>query len=316
MLIRSVASLSLLCAALFGCGRDAAPRASDMTDDAGRPLPLQTPPRRIVSLSPATTELLFDLGAGDRIVGRTRWCEDPPEALQIPSVGDGFAPNIEAVVAREPDLVVFYHTPANAAAIARLEDLGIATVSLRIDRIADFKRATRILGTLLGVEARADSLVEALETAIDNFRPDVLPLPSRPSRSSAPSVAIISWDNPPIVIGATSFLSEIVVLAGARNAFGDVEQPSLTVSVESIAARDPDFLLVHGDDSVPAFLQRPEWRVIRAARERRLLHVHGTEFGHPSFRLSGAVRQLRTRLNAVSTGGDAGTPATADERRR
>jgi iron complex transport system substrate-binding protein len=314
LLLRIAASVWLLCAALVGCGRRAAPPGAGVTDDAGRPLRLHAPPRRIVSLSPATTELLFDLGVGDRIVGRTRWCEDPPEALGIPSVGDGFAPNVEAVVAREPELVVFYHTPANAAAIARLEAMGVSTVSLRIDRIADLTRAAGLLGRLLDVELRADSLLRRLETAVGALRPEAPSPPPGPSRPSLPSVAIISWDNPPIVIGATSFLSEIVVLAEARNAFGDVAQPSLTVSVESIAARDPDFLLVHGDDSVPAFLQRPEWQVIRAARERRLLHVHGTEFGHPSFRVVQAVEQLRERLARSSREAKRGMARAGEER--
>jgi iron complex transport system substrate-binding protein len=291
-LLRRLAAAALLGAALTSCraGRDVP--ATGITDDAGRVVRLDAPPRRIVSLSPATTELLFDLGAGDRVVGRTRWCEDPPEALAVPSVGDGFAPNVEAVVARRPDLVVFYHTASNAEAIAQLEAMGIATVSLRTDRIADFERAARLLGELIGLRERADSLVAALGTELDSLRHAVDPVPA------VHAVAIIAWDNPPIVIGATSFLGEIVTLAGGRNVFGDVEQPSLTVSVETIVARDPDLLLVHSDDSLPGFLTRPEWQVVDAVRRRRLLRVHGTEFGHPSFRVAKAVAHLRALLAA------------------
>ncbi|MBI3981415.1 MAG: ABC transporter substrate-binding protein, partial [Gemmatimonadetes bacterium] len=270
----------------------------------GRRLRLDASPRRIVSLSPATTELLFDLGAGDRVVGRTRWCEDPPAALAVPSVGDGFAPNVEAILAREPDLVVFYHTPSNAAAVARLEAMGIATVSLRIDRIADFERAARLLGRVLRVEARADSLVAALNAGLDSVSQAAHAADA--AHAAAPVIAVIAWDNPPIVIGSTSFLSEIVTLAGGRNAFDDVEQPSLTVSVETIAARDPDLLLVHTDDSLPAFLARPEWQVVGAVRQRRLARVHGTEFSHPSFRVVRAVAHLRGLLTDTAKEGDRG----------
>lgn len=289
-MLRRFAAAALLGAALTSCraGREAP--AAGVTDDTGRVVQLDAPPRRIVSLSPATTELLFDLGAGDRVVGRTRWCEDPPEALAVPSVGDGFAPNVEAVVARRPDLVVFYHTASNAEAIAQLEAMGIATVSLRTDRIADFERAARLLGRLLDRVERADSLIAALETELDSLQP------AGSAVSAVPAVAIIAWDNPPIIIGAASFLGEIVTLAGGRNVFGDVEQPSLTVSVETIVARNPDLLLVHSDDSLPGFLTRPEWRVVDAARRRRLLRVHGTEFGHPSFRVGKAVAHLRDLL--------------------
>lgn len=289
-MFQRLAAAVLAAAVLTACraGRDA---AAGVTDDAGRVVRVDAPPHRIVSLSPATTELLFDLGAGDRVVGRTRWCQDPPEALAVPSVGDGFAPNVEAVVARRPDLVVFYHTASNAEAIAQLDAMGIATISLRTDRIADFERAARLLGTLLDRAARADSLIRALEA-------ELAAAPAASAASAAPSVAIIAWDNPPIVIGASSFLGEIVTLAGARNVFSDVAQPSLTVSIETIVARDPDLLLVHTDDSLPGFMARPEWRVVEAVRERRLLRVHGTEFGHPSFRVAKAVAHLRELLAA------------------
>lgn len=300
------AAAALLGAALSSCRAGREVPAAGVTDDAGRVVQLGAPPRRIVSLSPATTELLFDLGAGDRVVGRTRWCEDPPEALAVPSVGDGFAPNVEAVVARRPDLVVFYHTASNAEAIAQLEAMGIATVSLRTDRIADFERAGRLLGELIGLRERADSLVAALGAELDSLRHAV------DAVHAVHTVAVIAWDNPPIVIGATSFLGEIVTLAGGRNVFGDVQQPSLTVSVETIVARDPDLLLVHSNDSLPGFLTRPEWQVVDAVRRRRLVRVHGTEFGHPSFRLVDAVAHLRALLEATVRDGQR-RPETARE---
>src|SRR5262245_35593528 len=71
------------------------------------------PARRIVSLLPSFTEILFAIGAGDRVVGRTTWCDYPPEALAVTSVGDGMPPNIEAVAARKPDLVVLYNSGQN-----------------------------------------------------------------------------------------------------------------------------------------------------------------------------------------------------------
>lgn len=289
-MLSRLATAAVLGTVLVSCRAGREIPATGLTDDAGRAVRLAAPPRRIVSLSPATTELLFDLGAGDLLVGRTRWCQDPPAALVVPSVGDGFAPNVEAVVARRPDLVVFYHSPSNAAAIAQLEALGIATVSLRIDRLDDFTRATRILGELLGRPARADSLIATLDAELDSLSHAV------DAVHAVHAVAIIAWDNPPIVIGAASFLGEIVTLAGGRNVFGDVEQPSLTVSIETIAARDPDLLLVHGNGSSPAFLERPEWHVVDAVRQRRLVMVHGTEFGHPSFRVGKAVAHLRELL--------------------
>jgi ABC-type Fe3+-hydroxamate transport system substrate-binding protein len=106
---------------------------------------------------------------------------------------------------------------------------------------------------------------------------------------------VIVWDNPPIVIGAGSFLTDLLALAGARNVFDDVPQPSAPTGIEAIAARDPDVILSLGD-SVPALARRPEWRSVRAVRERRIVTVRGSEFERPTFRAFDAIRALRASL--------------------
>lgn len=246
------------------------------------------PAQRIVSLAPAFTDLLFAIGAGDHVVGRTRWDEYPPQAADVPSVGDGLAPNVEAIVARRPDLVVFYESPSNAEAIARLEALGIRCVSIRLDRLADFRHAVDTLADLAGVRRTADSALAA-------FDRDLLAATALPAGPSVPSVLVLAWDNPPIVIGGGSFQSELVELAGARNAFADIRQPSAQVSIETIVARDPDLVLVTGNTQ-PAFAERPEWKVVPAVRAHRFVFVKGSEFAWPSFRAPAAVRQLRAAL--------------------
>lgn len=224
------------------------------------------------------------------MVGRTRWDEDPPAVLNVPSIGDGLDPNIEAVVAREPDLVVFYESASNAQAIDRLGALGIRSVSFRLDRIEDFRRTVPALAALTGTTATADSALAVFDRDLAASSS-----PASPA-SSAPTVLILVWDNPPIVIGAGSFLSELVTLAGARNVFADIDRASVQVSIETIAARDPDLVLVTGNELPPPFAERPEWRVVNAVRARRFLAVDGTEFAWPSFRTPAAVRELRAAL--------------------
>ena len=107
MLARNFA-LALLIFAVAACGGDK--RESDIAqvfDDSDRPVDLTRQVTRIVSLAPAVTEILFNLGVGDKVVGRTRWCDAPPEAADVTSVGDGLEPNVEVILARHPDLVVF-----------------------------------------------------------------------------------------------------------------------------------------------------------------------------------------------------------------
>ena len=102
-------------------------------DDAGDTVAVAAPAGHIVSLIPATTELLFAIGAGTSVVGRTEWCDYPPAAAAVPNLGDGIAPNVEAVLAIHPDLVLLYNSAQNATAAARLRGLGIPTLRLNTD---------------------------------------------------------------------------------------------------------------------------------------------------------------------------------------
>jgi len=281
------------CALLVACGRPA-PRATSTTlqDDWDRTVALAAPARRIVSLAPATTELVFALGLGGRLVGRTTWCDWPPAAHEIPDVGNGISPNVEAIVARRPDLVLVYPSEANRAAVAQLTALGIPTAVLAQDALADWRRTARWIARAGGVPARGDSLVRAVDSALAAVR--------APDAASGPRVFIAVDENPPIAIGAGSFLSELLTLAGARNAFSDLRTPSAVVSLEAVVARDPDVVLVLGPDSVTrAVGARPGWRAIPAVRTGRVVAVDGSAFDRPSPRLPDAVRILEARLAAL-----------------
>src|SRR5256886_8638456 len=97
--------------------------------------PAVGPPQRVVSLLPSFTEILFAIGAGGRLVGRTTWCDYPPAALAVPSVGDGMPPNVEAVAARRPDPLVVYRSGPNVTAAQQLERLGVQTVLFDLNRL-------------------------------------------------------------------------------------------------------------------------------------------------------------------------------------
>jgi len=256
------------------------------------------PARRIVSLLPSFTELLFAIGAGDRVVGRTRWCDYPPAALSIPSVGDGLPPNIEAVMARQPDLVVLYNAGPNVRAAKQLERAGIQTVLIDLNRLEDLGPAARTLGRLTGREEQAESLAIALDS-----------LAGRPPPPSTTSLAFIVWDNPPIIIGHGSYLDQLASQAGARNVFGDVAAPSAQVSLETIVARDPQWIAVLADSAMtPAFAKRREWRAVRAVRGGRFLLLPGSLFGRPGPRSAQAIRELREKLEHDEVGAQHAAP--------
>src|SRR5438874_2992869 len=284
-----LAGLVALAAATCARGERAPAAGPAVIDDAHRRVTLAVPARRIVSLLPSFTEMLFAIGAGDRLVGRTAWCDYPPAALAVPSVGDGIPPSVEAVAARRPDLVVLYRSGPNVTAAEQLERLGVRTVLFDLNRLEELAPAARRLGTLTGQSERAESLARVMDS-----------LASQPLAPSTQSLAFIVWDNPPIVIGAGSYLDRLAALAGARNVFHHVGAPSAQVSIETIAARDPDFLALLSDSAVPPrYAMRPEWRVVRAVRNARFLFLPGQLFGRPGPRAAEAIRELRRRLEAA-----------------
>jgi iron complex transport system substrate-binding protein len=267
------------------------PGRAVVVDDAGDTLRIDQPARRIVSLNPTTTELLFALGAGDRLVGRTDACDYPAAAAGVASVGGWLPPNVEAVAARSPDLVVLYSGPTNAAAATRLRSLGIAVLALRTDHLADVPRVARLLGRVVGAVPAADSLARSFETALDALRRSADP-------SRAPGVVLLAWDQPLIVLGGGSFVSELVELAGARNVFDDLPLASAPVTLESVVARDPLAIVTVGAMTAD-FPSRPEWQAVRAVRRHRLLTLTQSAFNRPSPRAPAAIAVLRHRLNPL-----------------
>ncbi len=294
--LRTYSVILALAAALACRPADRSPPVSGLsgTDDVGRTIALAQPARRIVSLSPAVTELVFALGVGDRVVGRTTWCDYPPAARAVPSVGDGLTPNVEAIAARRPDLVVLYRSQLDETAAAQLTRLGLAAVVLRQDRLEDVARAARLLGRLTGRAAAGDLLADSVTRVL-----------ARPATPLRVRVAFVVWDSPPIVIGGGSYLDQLATLAGGEHVFHDIGAASATVALETIATRDPDVIVVLRDSAgpePPSFARRAEWRVIRAVREGRFVYLTGSLFGRPGPRAAAAAAHFRRLLEALPPG--------------
>ena len=130
---------------------------------------------RIVSLLPSTTEILFAIGAGNRLVGRTTYDLWPAAARAVPDLGPGLRPNVEAVLAVHPDLVILYASDDNRDAARRLRAAGVPTAAFRVDRIAEFERVTRALGTLTGDSSAARATVDSVRATIARVRAATAP---------------------------------------------------------------------------------------------------------------------------------------------
>ncbi len=168
---RSAWILVALLLGLGGCGgreRSAGPRPFLAVDDLGDTVRLAAPATRIVSLIPATTEILFALGLGEQVVGRTSWCDYPAEASAVPSLGDGLQPNLEAIVAARPDLVILYNSIQNVAAAARLRAQQIPTLLVTTDHLSDVPRLARMLAELAGRAEAGKSLARRFDSQLDS----------------------------------------------------------------------------------------------------------------------------------------------------
>ncbi|MBW7934005.1 MAG: ABC transporter substrate-binding protein [Gemmatimonadaceae bacterium] len=271
--------------------REATSHDAPIVDDFGDTLRLARPATRIVSLNPVISEALYAVGAQARLVGRTRWDAAPPEIHTVPDVGDGLSPNVEAVLARRPDFVVLYAAEANRAAATAFRRAGVPTLALRTDRIADFARAMHALGVALG-----DS--SAVHAVVDSVARSLRAVAALPARTPPVSVFWHAWDAPIITIGAGSYLDELVARVGARNVFADLRQPSPQVTLESIAERNPDFVLA-GPRAAVRLRADPRWRAVAAVREGRVLVIDTALVGRPGVRMGEAARALRALLDSA-----------------
>lgn len=247
------------------------------------------PPRRIVSLNPTTTELLYAIGAGERLVGRTTYDVWPVEARTLPDLGPGLRPNVEAVLGAHPDLVVLYAGNDNRDAVRRLRAAGVRTVSFKVDRIRDFERVTHALGAITGDTTAA-------RVTVDSVRATIARVGAATSPQPRPTAFWFLWESPLLAAGGGSFLNELLDIAGARNVYADLPQPSPVVTLEDLVRRDPDIILASAATR-ERLRTEPRWRSLRAVREGHILVFDSTIVNGPSARVGASAAGLAALLH-------------------
>jgi iron complex transport system substrate-binding protein len=287
---RPDARIALAALILLGACERHAPVVHDAAiDDFGDTVVVSTPPQRIVSLNPATTELLYAIGAGPRLVGRTTYDRIPAEVASVPDLGPGLRPNVEAVLAARPDLVILYASQDNRDAARRLRAAHIPTASYRVDRIADFARVTAALGRLTGDSAAARVTIDSVGRTLATTLVSTASLPH-------PRVFWFLWESPLLAAGGGSFLNELLRVAGARNVYDSLPQPSPVVTLEDLVRRDPDIVLASAATRA-RMLADPKWRTLRAVREGRVLVFDTTIVNGPSARVGSSAVSLARLLH-------------------
>ena len=296
-----LASLSV--ALMLACepGAPAVDRGAGVVDDGGVRHVASPSRQRIVSLVPAVTETLVALGAGDLIVARTRY-DDQPSLEDLPSVGGGLDPSLEFLVDLEPDLIVTWKDPGGAGALShRIQALGLSAYQVNVQQLEDFRRHARNLGLLTDREANAVALVERLDRQLAEVA-------ERTSGAGRPTVLYLAQRDPPMGAGPGTFVDSLLVTAGAENVLRDRGDQWPLVSMEHILWRDPDYIVVpvvglgadtgaEGAAPPVALDADPGWSQVPAVVEGRVVLVDAGLFGRPGPRMGDAARALAARLH-------------------
>jgi iron complex transport system substrate-binding protein len=257
-----------------------------VTDELSRVVTVPNDAARIVSLSPGATELVFALEAGDRLVGVTNQCDYPAEAQSKPRIGDYWDPNIEQIVAQNPDLV--FTEAYKPGLVSELEGLGLAVVVLQPTDVAGLLRDIRLLGRAIGDEDRA----VVLET---EMRQGVAAITARVKDASRPGVFYEGDCSSGIwTAGQGTFQDELISLAGGRNVASG-QTGYFEINNEQLISLDPDIeFIIWGDmgEIAPgAVRDSPPWKWLAAMQEDQVYVFDPDLADRPGARLVEALEQ-------------------------
>ena len=268
-----------------------APRT--FVDDLGRKIYLANVPHRIVSLAPSLTETLFAIGAGDAVVGVTEFCNFPPAALEKPKVGYA-DPNLEAVLALQPDLIVAPQSFLRVDLLNRLEQLKIPTFLFDPKTVEDILAHIRLLGRMVGRGPESIKVAERIRKKITALSEQ---LAGRPR----PVLLFVLNTDPLITVGPGSYLHQLIELAGARNAAEQATMPYPRLNVEEVLRQNPEFLLFPTGrfEGIPQAEQDQwrRWTSLEAVKRNQFVQVDSDVLNRPGPRVGDALEALITILH-------------------
>ena len=273
--------------------------------DQEQPLTAAAQVRRIVSLIPATTEMLFAMGAGDRLVAVSSYDRYPPEATRLPKVGGLIDADTEQIIALRPDLVIVYSTQLELR--QRLDRAGIPFYPYEHRALPDIPETIRLLGARVGMSSGAEAVASDLERTLATVRSAVAGRPRL-------AVMLVFGRDPGSLrniyaSGGYGFLADLLDVAGGENLFSDVQRQAVQASTEMILARRPEVIIELREDDGRGTLDISRdiqpWGTLSsvpAVRNRRLHILVGDEFVIPGPRIGVAARRLAEVLHPEAFG--------------
>lgn len=287
-----------VCLALAGCAKrqtgTAGSRAGvgstrEVTDETGRRIRVPVEPRRVISLAPNLTEIVFAVGAGDKLVGDTTFCDYPPQARSVAKVGDTLHPDIERILALRPDLVLVSTASQLESFTSQLEEQGASVYLTDPHDLESVFHSIVAVGQILNCDAGASRLVSELRARASEVEKRV---------ESAPRIAVFYQLSPePLyTAGHDSYLTDLIRRAGGRSVTADVPGEWPRFSDEAALAANPDAIIIAGDAGSSTELA-PALRHSPAALRNRVYTVSGDLLSRPGPRLVDGLEQMARILH-------------------
>src|SRR5262245_3899608 len=249
------------------------------------------PPQRIISLAPSITEILFAVGAGDRVVGVSTYCDYPPEATRIDRIGTFLQPNIERILAKRPDLVIGVPSPGNRTSVERLEELGLHILIVDPERIADILAAIRTIANAVGNSAQGEAAAGRIER-------DIAAVTARLDGAARPRVLMLVGRSPFVAAGRGTYQDELIGLAHGDNLTANSAQTWPTLNLEFIVAQAPEVIIdasMGSEEAADRNAALAFWRdyaTIPAVRDRRIYGYRAYELLHPGPRVADTLEKV------------------------
>ncbi len=294
----TINSLALLFLFITGTA-SAQPASLCVRDDSDRKVCLEHPARRIISLSPGSTELLFAAGAGPRVIAVETNSDYPPEVKSLPRVGGHKNLSVEVILSMKPDLVVVWSSGNNSRNIHKLESLGLTTLHLDPKDFPDISSAIRRLGVMAGSVPQAN-------TSADQFDQQLARLKTRYENRAPVSVFYEIWRTPLMTMNRHQIISKAITLCGGENIFADAAPLIPRISKEVLVARNPEVIL--GSDYRPDPQQTAleamkdywkPWNTLTAVQKQQMFTLPRDEISRPTPRLLIATGQMCEILDGV-----------------
>ena len=266
-----------------------------VTDMYGREITLSEPATRIVALTPSDCEILCALGCEDALVGRGKYCDYPASIQELPVVQSGAETNIEEILALNPQVVLMSDMSQTEEQANMLEENGVKVVISDANDIAGVYTAIRMIGTLMGKDAEAETLIADMQATFD----EIAAKSEKSGKTVYFEVSPLQWGL--WTAGSSTFMDELATLCGASNVFSDIEGWQ-AISEEQVIDRNPDYIVSiagMGDTGVEEILSREGWSDVTAVKNGDVYSADSNAISRTGPRLKDAAIELYNFLNGV-----------------